>query len=221
MIIVIDGPAGSGKSSTARAVAEKLEIDYLNSGALYRAVTLLYLEANSEEQFFKKLDEVAISHKYVEGCFHIFIDDTDVTAQLRSTQVSEKVSVIASKPQVRLFVNALMKKAVKQGTYIAEGRDLGTAVFIDAGLKFYMSASIEERARRRYLELKDTETNITLEQVENNILNRDKKDSKRRNDPLKKASDSVEIDTSDLQFDEQVHQICSIITQRTDIKIKQ
>lgn len=211
MIIVIDGPAGSGKSSTARAVAEKMEIRYLDSGALYRAATLLYLEAGCEEaEFFRLLAEKPLDFGYGEG-FRVFLGEEDVTGRIRSARVADKVSEVAAMPRVRSHVNELMRAKVARGQYIAEGRDLGTAVFPEAALKIYMSASVEERARRRYEERKEEDPGARYEDILENIEKRDRKDSSRSSDPLRKAEDAVEIDTTELTFEQQVDQICSLI----------
>jgi len=214
MIIVIDGPAGSGKSSTARAVADQLNIEYIDSGALYRTATLLYLEANRDQQmFFRLLDQKQISFHYQKQQFHVAVDGSSVSSDIRTPEVDDWVSEVAAMPRVRAFVNNLMRKVVLSGQYIAEGRDLGTAVFPDAELKFYMSADLKERARRRYKERKDGNPDLTLEEVKENIAERDRKDSKREADPLKKATDAIEIDTTNLTFDQQVNQICSEVKQ--------
>lgn len=213
MITVIDGPAGSGKSSTARAVADRLEIEYLDSGALYRAITLLYLQAHrNETAFFQLLQQKEISFCYRDRQFHIEIDGRPVTDRIRTPRVAEHVSKVAAMRDVRAFVNRLMREAVADGVYIAEGRDLGTAVFPDADLKFYMSADIEQRARRRYEERKPDNPDLTFEEVKQNIEQRDRKDSRRKTDPLKKAEDAIAIDTTNLSFEQQVDQICLHIT---------
>ncbi|HET6527129.1 MAG TPA: (d)CMP kinase [Balneolaceae bacterium] len=210
MIIVIDGPAGSGKSTTARAVADKLKIEYLDSGALYRTVTLVYLEAGRDDPtFFRLLKQKKISFRYANKQFDVRMDGKPVTDKLRMADVVKYVSEVAAKPKVRAFVNGLMRKTVHDGIYIAEGRDLGTAVFPDADLKFFMSAKLGERARRRYKERKAINPDITLEEVEQNILQRDQKDSKRKADPLKKADDAIEVDTTNVTFEQQVEQIAS------------
>lgn len=213
MITVIDGPAGSGKSSTARAVADRLEIEYLDSGALYRAITLLYLQAHRKEAaFFQLLRQKEISFCYRDQQFHIEIDGRPVTDRIRTPRVAKYVSKVAAMPNVRGFVNRLMREAVEDGVYIAEGRDLGTAVFPDAELKFYMSADIGERARRRYEERKPDNPDLTLEEVKQNIEQRDRRDASRKADPLKKAEDAIAIDTTNLNFEQQVDQICLHIT---------
>lgn len=218
MIIVIDGPAGSGKSTTARAVADELDIEYLDSGALYRTVTLIYTEAQrDQDKFFELLDEKEITFRYEEQKFKVFIDGQSVTDDIRTPQVADYVSEVAAMPRVRAYVNDLMRKVISDGIYIAEGRDLGTAVFPNADVKFYMSASLKERARRRYDERKGDNPDLSFQKVKENIVQRDQKDSKRAADPLKKADDAIEIDTTDLTFEQQVDQICLKVKQHMTI----
>lgn len=218
MIIVIDGPAGSGKSSTAKAVARKLKIEYLDSGALYRALTCLYLDSDKDfDTFFDLLSRISITFSYSDKVFHVSVNGTDITDKLRTPTVADHVSTVAAHPRVRSFVNELMREKVRQGAYIAEGRDLGTAVFNDADVKFFMSADVKERARRRFDELRASGTDISVEEVETNIRQRDKKDQAREADPLKKAPDAIELDTTGLAFEEQVHKICTIIDEQTDL----
>lgn len=217
MVIVIDGPAGSGKSSTARAVADRLQIEYLDSGALYRAATLIYLEANRDKKmFFRLLNQKKIAFRYKDRKFHVEIDDKPVTEKLRTPEVANFVSEVAAMPRVRAFVNSLMREVVLDGVYIAEGRDLGTAVFPDADQKFYMSANLEERAQRRYKERKADNPDLSFAEVKKNIIQRDQQDSKRETDPLKKAEDAIEIDTTDLTFEQQVDQICLKVKQQME-----
>ena len=205
MIVVIDGPAGSGKSSTARAVAEHLKIQYLDSGALYRVATLIYLKAEKDtKKFFELLKENKISFHFKAGKFHAFLNDADVSEEIRTMEVSQSVSEVAAMPDVRAFVNALMHRAVEQDVYVADGRDLGTAVFPDAALKFFMVADLKKRAERRLAELHQKGEEVNLGEVMKNIASRDEIDSNRSADPLKKADDAFEIDTSELTFNEQV-----------------
>ena len=205
MIVVIDGPAGSGKSSTAKAVAANLQIQFLDSGALYRVATLVYLDSNKDlPQFFDQLNESEISFHFKNKKFHAFLNGRDVSDEIRSMEVSEHVSEVASNPDVRAFVNDLMHEVVKHNVYIADGRDLGTAVFPNAALKFFMVADLETRAQRRFKEVKAQGKDVTLEEVKQNIAGRDEKDSNRDSDPLKKAEDAILVDTSEMTFDEQV-----------------
>jgi len=217
MIVVIDGPAGSGKSSTARAVANKLQIEYLDSGALYRTATLLYLEANRDEDvFFRLLNEKDITFTYRDQQFHVAVSGESVTDKIRTPRVAEHVSKVAAMPDVRAFVNDLMRDVVSNGVYIAEGRDLGTAVFPDAELKFFMWADLDERAQRRFDERKEDNPDLTFEEVKENIGQRDRQDSNRATDPLKKANDAIEIDTTRLTFEQQVDQICLAVKDRIE-----
>jgi cytidylate kinase len=212
MIVVIDGPAGSGKSSTARAVAERLRIQFLDSGALYRVATMIYLKAEkNKELFFELLKENKISFHFQEKMFRVFLNDAEVSDEIRTMAVSQNVSEVAAMPEVRAYVNALMHKAVEEDVYVADGRDLGTAVFPNAVLKFFMVADIKTRAERRLAELQKKESETTLEEVMANIAERDEIDSSRSADPLKKADDAIEIDTSSLNFEEQVSIICNQI----------
>ncbi|MFO7846037.1 MAG: (d)CMP kinase [Balneolaceae bacterium] len=213
MIIVIDGPAGSGKSSTAKALSEKLDLNFLDSGALYRAVTFYWLQQGqpSFDQFFQMLPDVNLDVDLSENRFIVLLNSADISEEIRSSVVSENVSDVASQPEVRKYVNRFMRNLVKRYRFIADGRDLGTAVFPDADLKFFMIASIEERAKRRYTELKNSGQEVTLAGVEKNLRERDRKDQNRRADPLKKADDAIEIDTTGKTFKEQVDEMSAII----------
>lgn len=208
MIVVIDGPAGSGKSSTARAVAERLNIQYLDSGALYRVATLVFIKAGQNRtKFLELLKESKISFYFKEKMFHVFLNDQDVSEEIRSMKVSDAVSTVAAMAEVRSHINDLMKEQVAKGLYIADGRDLGTAVFPDADMKFFMVADLQDRAQRRLAELHAKGQQATLQEVKANIAKRDAMDASRKTDPLKQAEDAILINTSTLTFDEQVDRI--------------
>ncbi|TVR14841.1 MAG: (d)CMP kinase [Balneolaceae bacterium] len=219
MIIVIDGPAGSGKSSTAKEIANRLNIHFLDSGALYRALTYYWIVSGKPDirSFIKLLPEVDISSEYRDKQFYVALNGEDITNTIRTQHVAENVSEIASKPQIRAYVNNYMRNLVLNDIYIADGRDLGTAVFPDADLKFFMTASIEERAKRRLKEMTLSDLSITLKDVEENIRQRDLKDQSRASDPLKKADDAIEIDTTGKTFDEQINQMITIIENQTKL----
>lgn len=216
MITVIDGPAGSGKSSTAKEVAKRCNLEYVDTGALYRVCALLYLrfEDNKEQTFLEYLQSFKINFTYKDKQFSIFVDNHDVTDTIRNVDVSECVSSVAAMPEVRSFVNNLIWKAAQNRNVIAEGRDLGSKVFPDAEYKFYMVADIHERAKRRYQDMKDLGMDVTLDQVKENIKERDLQDSTRTASPLVKADDAIEIDTTNLMFNDQVERICNIINHK-------
>lgn len=217
MIVVIDGPAGSGKSSTAKAVTNRVGLQYLDSGALYRTLTLLVMDNamdpdGLDSNVLKELTaQNTITFEYRTGTFHTYINGEDVTGRIRTQEVSDHVSALAAMPQARSLVNALMREGVKNRYFIADGRDLGTAVFPDADLKFYMVADVKVRAQRRLQELEKQGETANYDEVLANIRARDQKDSERAADPLKKPEDAVEINTSALTFDRQVEIISSHI----------
>ena len=212
MMIVIDGPAGSGKSSTAKAIAERADIQYIDSGALYRAVTLIFLKhADNKAAFFDAFDKTDISFKYIDKLFRVFLDDREVTREIRSQKVADNVSKVASDPEIRKRVNALMRSKVKKGNFIADGRDLSTVVFPDADLKFFMECDLDTRTKRRYEELTRDNHDVSFDEIRRNLQKRDRMDSSRTHAPLKKSPDAIVIDTSNLTFREQVDIILNYI----------
>lgn len=219
MIIVIDGPAGSGKSSTAKAIANRLGIKFLDSGALYRAITYLWLDSGKPDkaEFFENLSNIQLEADFKDQTFFVHAGGEDLTEKIRTKHVADQVSEIASYKTARSFVNSFMRDLVKKDTYIADGRDLGTAVFPDADLKFYMDASLKERAKRRFLEMQDSDKSVTLEDVMENLRSRDEKDQNRENDPLKRAEDAVIIDTTGKSFEKQVREMISIINEKLNL----
>lgn len=219
MIIVIDGPAGSGKSSTAKEIANRLNIQFLDSGALYRAITYLWLKQDKPDKakFFENLPTVTLQAVYRDQTFFVQANGEDLTNKIRTKKVADHVSEIASHREARNFVNDFMRKLVSTDTYVADGRDLGTAVFPDADLKFYMDASIEERAKRRFDEMKTSDEAVTLQDVTDNLKSRDQRDQNRSHDPLRKAEDAVVMDTTGKTFEEQVLEMISIIREKLNI----
>jgi cytidylate kinase len=213
MIIVIDGPAGSGKSSTAKEIARRLNLQFLDSGALYRAVTYLWLENGRPvlQQFLDRLNSVKLQTSCTHSTFSVAVDGSNITDSIRSQRVAEHVSKVASEPKTRSFVNQYMRELTKNGIYIADGRDLGTAVFPNADLKFFMEASLEARAQRRYEEAVQADPGVKFSQIKENLKQRDHIDSSRKADPLKKADDAIVVDTTDKSFDEQINLMINII----------
>ena len=211
MIIAIDGPAATGKSSTAKAVAEELSFTYLDTGAMYRAVTLAVLEKNISlthdydiKSFLASLD---LNILYLEETLVIELDQVDVTKHIRDPKVTAKVSEVSALPAVRKAMVKFQRKLASDKDCIVEGRDIGTVVFPNADLKFYMIADSRIRAERRKKDLLNLGKNKDIGELETEIKSRDRKDSTRVHSPLSKAEDSIIIDTSHLDFHEQVNMI--------------
>lgn len=211
MIVTIDGPAGSGKSSTAKEVASKTGWFYLDSGSLYRTFTLLYLKFENADVFFKALDQHKVQ-LFVKGNEVLtLLDGVNVGDSIRTPEVSQNVSLVSSMPKVREKVNQEMRRIVANHDFIADGRDLGSVVFPDASLKFFMIADLDIRAERRFKELASKGMQVSLSEIKENLAQRDFMDSTREIAPLVKPENSIEINTTILSFDEQVEYIASQI----------
>lgn len=219
MIVTLDGPAGSGKSSTAKAVAERLGFRHLDSGALYRALTLALLEAGVPEEDWRELSAERMKALDVEigadgHAFEIRVGGRPVDAELRTPAVTSRVSRLASLPASRACLLELQHDAGAQGRLVADGRDMGTVVFPDADVKVYLVADLSERARRRLEQggVEDpSEDEVQAESSE--IAERDRRDSEREISPLRKPEDAHLIDTTRLSFDEQVEAIVELVEQ--------
>lgn len=212
MIVVIDGPAGAGKSSTAKEVAKRSAFRYLDSGAFYRALTVIFRQLGDDlPAFFDRLNSIRLTAQYQGDAFRMFVDGSDVTDQLRLPETAAKVSVVAALPEARAVVNAAMRGFVSSGDFIGEGRDLGTAVFPHADLKIYLTADLAARAKRRLAELEAMGQAPEPEDVRDNLAHRDTLDASRAADPLRKADDAVELDTTFLSFEEQVDAVLALI----------
>ncbi len=206
-VIAIDGPAGSGKSTAAKNLAVKLGFTYLDTGAMYRAVTYLALRNNivdNPEAVIEMTKNLSIQLKFENGITRVFVNNEEVTEYIRTPEVNSKVSEISTIPEVRKELVRIQKKIGQDNNIIAEGRDVTTVVFPDADFKIYMTASIEERAKRRFNEFKEKKADITLDEVKANIEKRDKIDSGREVSPLKKADDAIEFDNSYMSIDEEI-----------------
>ena len=213
MIIAIDGPAGSGKSTISKLVAKDLDLIYLDTGAMYRLVTLKalkmgILDRNSEnlDKINELLDNLEIDIR--EDGF--YLDGIDVSEEIRKPTVSENVSKIAAIKEVRIKMVDLQRKFSKAKNVILDGRDIGTVVFPNADLKVFLVADARERANRRYKELTEKGENVSLDEIYQNILMRDKTDSTREEAPLKKAEDAIEVDTTSKSIDEVKEEILNL-----------
>ena len=210
MIIAIDGPAGSGKSTIAKLIAEDLGLVYLDTGAMYRLVTLKALNdgiLGDLDKIIKMLDNLNIDIK--ENGF--YLDDIDVSEEIRKPVVSENVSDIAVIREVREKMVDLQRKFSESKNVILDGRDIGTVVFPNADVKIFLVADAKERSNRRYKELVAKGENVRIEEIYENILKRDEIDSTRKESPLKKADDAVEVDTTSKNIEEVKNEILNII----------
>ena len=216
MIIAIDGPAGSGKSTIAKLIADDLGLVYLDTGAMYRLVTLKALNdgiLGNLDKIIKMLDDLRIDIK--KNGF--YLDDTNVSEEIRKPVVSENVSDIAAIREVREKMVDLQRKFSESKNVILDGRDIGTVVFPNADVKIFLIADAKERSNRRYRELVAKGENVKIEEIYENILKRDKIDSTRKESPLKKADDAIEVDTTSKNIEEEKNEILYIIKQKNKI----
>jgi len=220
-VVTLDGPAGSGKSTTAREVARRLGFRHLDSGALYRALTFALLDAGVPESRWPELHAeelrvLGVSLAPTDGGFEVRVGARALTAELRSKEVTQRVATLARVGAARSCLLELQRKAGERGRLVADGRDMGTVVFPDAEVKIYLVADLEERARRRLRESGVHEPTPELVAVEVDAIHaRDRKDSGRDISPLRPADGSVEIDTTGLSFEEQVERIVDLVRRTT------
>ena len=214
MIIAIDGPSASGKSTTAKGVSKKLGFTHIDTGSMYRAVTfglslesILLDDRNSIMTYLNSLD------LKFDNCGDIILNGNNVSNAIRTVEISSKVSMISAIPEIRSKMVDFQRAIAGKNNCVLEGRDIGTVVFPNADYKFYMVADINIRARRRLIDLKQINESTTIEEIISSIKIRDELDSKRNHSPLKKAIDAIEIDTSTLSINQQIEKIVEIVKQ--------
>ena len=215
MIVAIDGPAASGKSTTAKMVAKKLEMTYLDTGAMYRAVTLALLRSNTDlddyDSVCQVVDELELDI-YDKGSKTIVkLDGEDVSEAIRSMPVTENVSAVSAMKYVRQTMVEIQRNIGKKTNCVVEGRDIGTVVFPDAEFKIFMVADVNMRAERRFKDIREMGENRSFQEVLADLKRRDEKDSTRAYSPLQKADEAIEIDTSMLSIDQQVRKIINLV----------
>lgn len=216
--IAIDGPAGAGKSTIAKIVAEALRFTYIDTGAMYRAVTYKAMKENIQlhdaEAIEKMLQQTAITLKPSEQGQLVFVDGQDVSQAIRSNEVTANVSEVAAHANIREILVAMQQKLAADGGVVMDGRDIATHVLKDAELKIYMSATVEERAHRRFLDNERRGIPSTIESLQKEIALRDKLDSEREASPLIQAEDALFLDTTHLSIDESAQEILKLAQQK-------
>ena len=214
MIIAIDGPAGSGKSTTAKIAAEKLGYIHINTGAMYRGIALKCIKKNINPNHLSELEcilsQTTFKFAGKDGS-DLFMDGVNISSQITTAEVRESVSQISAIPLVRKKLVEYQRKMANGIDVVLEGRDIGTAVFPDADYKFFLIADINERARRRMKEMKVKGEVVSLLELTAELEERDRKDSTRQHSPLKKAENAIEIDTTGSSIDQQVNRIVEIV----------
>ena len=219
--IAIDGYSGCGKSSTAKEVAKRLHYKFIDSGAMYRAVTLYFIqnEVDLEDagQVAEALSKITIDFRSNKaGKSETFLNEQYVEEEIRKMYVSQMVSPVAAIKAVRVAMVAQQQEMGRQRGVVMDGRDIGSVVFPDAELKIFMKASDEARARRRLLELEAKGEQVTLEEIAKNFRERDAQDTSRKESPLIQVVDAVVIDTSDLEFEEQVQKVLALANEKIE-----
>ena len=218
-VVAVDGPAGSGKGTITSIVGEKLDLVTFDTGAMYRAISYFVIKNNinldDKEEIKKMLEEIKINLEFENGLQVLYLNNEKLVTELRSKEVNAIVSQVSHIPEVRQAMVKLQRSLAEGKKVIMEGRDIGTNVFPNADVKIYLDASAEERARRRLKQNLDNNiTNMSYEEILENIKYRDYKDKISNVAPLKKADDAIAIDTSDLTIDEVVQKVINLIEDR-------
>lgn len=218
LVIAIDGFSSTGKSSISKVVADTLGLIHIDTGAMYRTITLFGLRNFKNEKqeidlskLLQNLNEISLEFRENSGKLEIYLNGENVSKEIRTTEVSDNVSLIAKHPEVRAHLVVLQRDIAEKQGVIMDGRDIGTVVLPDADYKFFLTASADERARRRFLELQSLGIETTIEEVKQNLIERDRIDSEREISPLKQAEDAILIDNTNLNKEETIDLILSYI----------
>ena len=216
--VAVDGPAGAGKSSISKIVAKKLGYLYIDTGAMYRSVTWAvlhnHIDVNNQKAVEALLPELNLTMEASDDSCKVFIAGQDVTDFIRTPQVNNAVSIVASYKGVRQYLVERQRLMAEAGGVILDGRDIGSVVLPNAELKIYLTASVEARAMRRYLEVKGTVNEQTLEDIKDSVMQRDDMDKNRKESPLIQVEDAVLVDSSEMTFDETVEYILHLVQER-------
>ena len=216
--IAIDGPAGAGKSSISKVVANELGYLYIDTGAMYRSVTWAvlhnHIDVNNQKAVEALLPKLDLTMEASDDSCKVFIAGQDVTDFIRTPQVNNAVSIVASYKGVRQYLVERQRLMAEAGGVILDGRDIGSVVLPNAELKIYLTASVEARAMRRYLEVKGTVNEQTLEDIKDSVMQRDDMDKNRKESPLIQVEDAVLVDSSEMTFDETVEYILHLVQER-------
>lgn len=217
-IIAIDGPSGAGKSTITKLLADRLGYVHIDTGAMFRAVALAVkragLDGTDDDSLERLCREIEIHFLRDNGCCRVLTNGEDVTEAIRTPEISTLTSAISARKVVRDFLLTLQRSMGNDGGVILEGRDIGTVVFPDADVKFFLSASVEERGRRRWIELKARGADVSLEETIEAVALRDKQDSGREHAPLRRADDAIDIDSTGLSIDEVITRMEGAVRER-------
>jgi CMP/dCMP kinase len=216
IIVAIDGPAGSGKSSISKEAAKLLELKYIDSGAVYRSITWYIAQKYGSDlhgrELSNELSSITISQKFnIDGSCSSFINGQDVSEEIRDVSISQNIGIISDNIGIRNFVNNLLRTWSKENSVIMDGRDIGTVVFPEADIKIYLDASVDIRAKRRADEYKEKGKNVDIKDIKQQIALRDKQDTSRPFGRLIRSDDAIYIDTSEMTKDEVIRKVTEII----------